>query len=184
MNKKIVALVLVCVLVFGLAVGGTLAWLADKTETVTNTFTTSDVSIKLTENGTEITTPTSKEFKMVPGDTIDKLVKVDVLPGSEDCYLFIKIEKSGNYDNYLENYSVNSAEWTKLDDVDGVYYCEASAGASKTVISTVTVKSTVSKDDMAAAETNKPTLKFTAYGIQKANIGTAAAAWTQAKTLG
>ena len=45
MNKKIIATVGACALCLGLGVAGTLAWLTDKTESVTNTFTTSNVDI-------------------------------------------------------------------------------------------------------------------------------------------
>lgn len=88
MNKKF--LVLLLALSIGLlavgAAGNTLAWLEAKTDAVKNTFTTSDVKVTLEE--------TEEDFKMVPGHTIDKDPKVTVKEGSEDCWLFIKIEEN------------------------------------------------------------------------------------------
>ena len=84
MNKKIIATVGACALCVGLGVAGTLAWLTDKTESVTNTFTTSNINITLTET-------TGSNYQMIPGFTITKDPKVTVSAGSEDCYLFVKL---------------------------------------------------------------------------------------------
>ena len=48
--KKVLALLLCAVLLVGASVMGTLAWLTDKTETVTNTFTAGEVDITLKES--------------------------------------------------------------------------------------------------------------------------------------
>ena len=48
MKKKTIALLLVLVMIFGISVGGTIAYLTDK-KAVTNTFTVGNVKIKLTE---------------------------------------------------------------------------------------------------------------------------------------
>nr|MDY5756504.1 hypothetical protein [Eubacteriales bacterium] len=89
MKKKGLALVLALTLLVVGVVAGTLAWLTAKSDVVTNTFTTSDINITLeeTEGGT------NKEFKMIPGWTIEKDPKVTVVAGSEDCYLFVKVEE-------------------------------------------------------------------------------------------
>ena len=48
----------------------------------------------------------------------------------------------------------------------------------------VTVKETVTKSDLEAVKTaNQPTLTFTAYAVQKANVDTVEAAWNLAKDL-
>ena len=65
MKKKTLALFLVLALAFGGVIGGTVAWLTDKSDTVVNTFTDSDIDITLTES-------TGTEYKMVPGYTISK----------------------------------------------------------------------------------------------------------------
>ena len=114
MKKKGLAMVLALVLLAVCAVSGTLAWLTAKSDVVTNTFTTSDIKVELKET-------TGTEYKMIPGYTISKDPKATVLAGSEDCYLFVKLEKSSNFDTYLE-YAIADG-WTKLDGVaDTVYY--------------------------------------------------------------
>lgn len=139
MKKKTLALLLSLVLVIGVAAGGTLAWLLDETDPVVNTFTDSDINIELTETEgkTEVTQGEYKyEFKMIPGWTIAKDPKVTVKANSEDCFLFVKIDKSANYDTYLKDYTV-AAGWTQLkddstpqNDVAGVYYRQVTTSTS------------------------------------------------------
>ena len=57
-TKTLVAL-LSLVLLLGCSLGGTLAWLADSTGPVTNTFTVGDIDITLVE--------TTEDYKIVPG---------------------------------------------------------------------------------------------------------------------
>lgn len=179
---KATLLVLALVLLIGGTIGGVIAYLMDSTDSITNTFTYGMVDIELTETlGGE-----SKEFKMVPGNMIAKDPKITVSDDSEDCYLFVKLEKSDNYSTYLEDY-VLSTGWNELSGVDGVYYREAKANDAFYVLQAgtgdyangyVQVKTGVTKAQMEAIKTsNQPTLKITAYAVQKANIGTAAEAW-------
>ena len=173
MNKKIIATVGACALCLGLGVAGTLAWLTDKTESVTNTFTTSNVDITLTET-------TGSNYQMIPGFTITKDPKVTVSAGSEDCYLFVKLEESDNYSAYLENYKISDG-WKQLKngetDVDGVYYREVESNDTSDqpfyVLKNnqLTVKSSVTKADMEAIDdssdaTSEPTLTVKAYATQ------------------
>lgn len=178
-----VALVLVVALA---SIGGTLAWLVDKTEPVVNTFTPSDINIGLTE--------TTEDYKMVPGCDIAKDPKVTVNKGSEACWLFVKIEKSANYDTYLNGYTVADG-WTALTGVDGVYYREVAEndtadqsfyvlkGKDGYTNGYVTVKDSVTKAQMNALNAegaSKLTLTFKAYAVQKENISDVKTAWTQA----
>lgn len=174
MKKKIVLTVTALTLVLCFAVAGTLAWLVAHTDPVTNTFTVGDINITLTESTTE--------YKMVPGNTISKDPTVTVKAGSEACWLFVKVEKSANFDNFM-TYSIDSG-WTELTGVDGVYYREVGAATvdeSYSVLAgnKVTVMDTVTKDDLTADDFKQPTLTFTAYAVQKDNITTATAAWNQ-----
>ena len=127
-KNRVLILVLALVLLFGVSVGGTLAWLLDKTDEVTNVFTTSDIDVELKENTTE--------YKMIPGWTIDKDPIVTVKAGSEDCWVFIKVEETGgdvkvdgttySFDDFIA-YKIDPNNWTQLLDgeqkpVEGVYY--------------------------------------------------------------
>ena len=172
MKKKVLSIVAV-VLVLCCAIGGTLAWLTDRTNPVVNTFTVGDINIELTE--------TTTNYKMVPGNTISKDPKVTVKANSEACWLFVKVEKSSNFDNFM-TYEMADG-WTALPGVAGVYYREVAATTTATEFSvlkdnSVLVKNTVTKADLNALTQNTfPTLTFTAYAVQKDNVADAATAW-------
>lgn len=171
MKKKGLALFLALTLLVVGVVAGTLAWLTAKSDVVTNTFTTSDIKVELKETtGTEY-----KEYKMIPGYAISKNPKATVLSGSEECYLFVKLDKSTNFDTYLEY--VIADGWTKLDGVtDTVYYRVVDGttnqiGTAYSVLKgdQVTVKGSVTKEQMNALDAEgaaKPTLTITAYASQ------------------
>lgn len=72
MKKRTMALLAAMLLIVGVVIGSTLAWLTAKTETVTNTFTTSDINIELKETKGTKTDNTHYSFKMIPGYTIEK----------------------------------------------------------------------------------------------------------------
>ena len=174
MKKKGLALVLALTLLVVGVVAGTLAWLTAKSDTVVNTFTTSDIEVKLEETkGTTVTG--GKEFKMIPGYELEKDPKAWVVAGSEDCYLFVKLDKSASFDTYLEY--VIADGWTKLEGVtDTVYYRVVDGttnqiGTPYSVLKDdqVTVKGSVTKEQMNALDAEdavKPTLTITAYASQ------------------
>lgn len=180
MKKKAAITVVALALVLCFAIGGTFAWLVDTSDEVVNTFTYGDIDIDLTET-------TGEEYKMIPGNDIQKDPTVTVKKDSEACWLFVKVIKSDNYDTYLDNYTIAEG-WTPLDGVEGVYYREvdaetAKAGEEYAVLNEnkVTVLERVTKTDMEAIKTNpstKPILTFTAYAVQKDGFETAADAWT------
>lgn len=177
-TKALVAL-LAFVLVIGCSLGGTLAWLTDKTDAVTNTFTVGDINITLDE--------TTKDYKILPGVDIPKDPKVTVLKDSEACWLFVKVEKSANWPNFTEedgalkvNYGIAEG-WTELES--DVYYREVNAetankGAAYSVLlnDEVTVSENLTKTEVNSITTN-PQLTFTAYAVQKEGVDTPKAAW-------
>ena len=174
MKKKSLALVLALAMIVVCVVGGTLAWLIATTPEVKNTFTYGDINIKLEETDATVSADGSatKEFKMIPGYTIAKDPKVTVLAGSEKCYLFVKVDKSANFDTFMT--CTIATGWTALDGVPGVYYRivdTADMGTAYSVLANdkVTVKDTVTKADMNALKADdaiQPTLTFTAYACQ------------------
>lgn len=188
LNVKVLAMMLAVSLLVGTAIGGTLAWLTDTSKEVKNTFTVGNIDIELEE--------TERTYKMIPGDELPKDPKVTVAAGSEDSWVFVKVTKSSNFDDYM-TCPIDSG-WKKLaDDKDNnaltdVYY-RAYAGDDAAAYPVLTgnkvlVKNTVTKQMMdaldgidsngktdteaAKAEVNaRPTLTFIAYAIQKANVG-------------
>ena len=177
MKKKSLALLLAIAIVVVGVVAGTVAWLTDKTPSVTNTFTTSDINIELKE--------TKNNFQMIPGWNIEKDPKVTVKAGSEACYLFVKLEKSTNFDTFM-TYEMADG-WEALPEAPGVYYREVAAATGDTTFEVlkgnqVTVKGTVTKEQMNGLTADTyPTLTVTAYASQQFKNNTqeftAAEAW-------
>lgn len=182
-NRRIALTLCLMFVVAFASIGGTIAWLTAKSTTVTNTFTASDINITLTE--------TKEDFQMVPGNQIDKDPKVSVVADSEACWLFVEITESTSpvLDDYI-TYSVADG-WKLVPNTTNVYYRTVSADDAETGVTysvlandKVTVKDTVTKTMMDAIDGTdeaKPTLTFTAYACQSANVTDVATAWTQAQ---
>ncbi len=174
MKKKTLALVLALTLLVAGVVGGTLAWLTDRTAEVKNTFTVGDINIGLTE--------TTTDYKMVPGNTIAKDPTVTVKANSEACWLFVQVTESENLDTFI-TYAIAEG-WTALPSVDGVYYREVSASDADQTFpvlagNAVTVNNTVTKAMLTAKDFANPTLTFKAYAVQKDNVASASDAWAK-----
>lgn len=187
-TKALVAL-LALVLVIGCSLGGTLAWLVDKTNTVTNTFTVGDINILLTE--------TDRTYMILPGVDIPKDPTVTVEANSEACWLFVKVDEV-NWPGFMngENRKVDyrpAAGWIALDEEKhpGVYWKEVDAetakagnewqvlaGSDEYPDGVVTVSNTLTKSEIAEVKKQgQPLLTFTAYAVQKEAADNAAGAW-------
>ncbi len=182
LSGKLVVAMLAVTLLIGCAIGGTVAWLTDKTTAVTNTFTYGDIKIELTE-----TQPAGRHAKIIPGVDIAKDPKVTVKKDSEACWLFVKVEKVGTFVEGKVTYSIADG-WTQGDGTNipaNVYYREVGAVTADTDFAVltdnkVTVSDTLTKEDIKSIATN-PTLTFTAYAVQKDGIDTVEAAWEKVK---
>lgn len=189
-NKKVVVMIVALSLALCTIIGSTVAWLVSKTEPVTNTFTYGDINITLeeTDTGDGDDDPNTNEYIMVPGNTITKDPKVTVKANSEDSWLFVKMEKSENFDSFM-TYDMADG-WIALEGVEGVYYREVAksdADAEFAVIkdNTVNVKGDVTKEMLNALDadgkSDYPKLVVTAYAVQRDAdidaIDTAAEAW-------
>ena len=193
-GKKLAVMLASLALVLCTVIGGTLAWLVTETAPVVNTFTYGDINITLQETDTNKdgdNDPNTNTYPMVPGHTITKDPKVTFKANSEDAWLFVKLQKSANFEDFM-TYEIADG-WTKLDNVDGVYYREVSKAAQDaefTVIKddTVTVKGEVTKEMLNALDangaSNYPKLTVTAYAVQRdSNIATAADAWAKTQPV-
>lgn len=186
---KVMAIVMCAAMLVAGSVAATLAYLADKTDPVTNTFTAGNISIELREIAGETN-------KMVPGATINnKQAEVTVEAGSEDCLLFIKIDKSANYDTYLGDYELDNT-WNEY--VDGtlattteVYYRVVRSDSSDTTFKVfvddnkLAVNAGATKEQYGAlTPETMPTLTITAYAVQLAGFeDNVSGAWAVAKAL-
>ena len=161
-----VVLLLVC------SVATTLAYLVSSSKPVENTFTVGEVSIALTET-------TGRQYIMAPGIDIPKDPVVTVQANSEDCWLFVRVEKANAFDQYA-TYAVEDG-WTALPGEEGIYY----RPVSKTAVNLrfhllrndrIYIKDSVTEEQLAAI-TAPPTLTFTAYAIQNHSLATPQDAW-------
>ena len=187
LSGKLVVAMLAVTLLIGCAIGGTVAWLTDKTTAVTNTFTYGDINIELTE-----TKPANQQAKIIPGVNIEKDPKVTVEANSEACWLFVKIKEENwptltETDRTIKKVSYDIAtDWKPLEGQAGVYYREVDAGVSYYILKgdmtypngVVTVSENLTKNEVNSI-TTQPKLTFTAYAVQKDGISTAADAWAK-----
>ena len=190
MSMKAVILLLAVVLLFGCAVGGTLAWLTDKSDTVTNTFAATGIEITLLETKLGTTTgetTTANEYPLIPGVEYTKDPVVTVKGTTNvDCWLFLKVEQN-NPDNFLQ-YELDLTGWTKVDVNDALVYSRPVTKSTSDqswhllVDDKLTISSDLTADTMDTAKAAK--LSFTAYAIQQEGFATAEDAWTEAKKLG
>lgn len=187
MKKRVVIFALALVLVFGCAVGGTLAWLTASTTPVVNTFTFGQITLTLAEN-------TGNTYKMVPGTEMEKDPVITVGKDSEACWVYVKVEKTGgnvtvgektySFDNFL---TVTMAEgWTELTNAPGVYWKQQAtiptADVEFHVLANdkIATKNTVTKEMLGAiTDATTPKLTFTAYAVQLGAGTTAETAWTE-----
>ncbi len=189
-KPKLLIFSVTVILVLFSIVGGTIAWLIADTAPVVNTFTYGDINITLEETDTKKDNdndPNTNDYPMLPGNTIEKDPKVTVIAKSENAWLFVKLEKTSNFDDFLTFEMADG--WTKLENVDGVYYRTVDKSDTDTSFyvikdNTVTVKGEVTKEMLNALDSgatkNYPKLTITAYAVQRDNnISTASDAWSK-----
>ena len=199
---KAMLLALCAVLLVAGSVMGTLAYLQDKTETVTNTFAVGKVKITLDEAKTDIygnpvdpavripnadeTDVTGNVYKLIPNHSYKKDPTVYVEANSEACYVFVKvvngiaaIEDSANT---IANQITNKG-WTELENVDNVYYIAVNADDAKNgkrlpVFESFKISSTATNDSLSTY--NEAKITVNAYAIQSDGFSSAKEAWTAA----
>ena len=89
MKKKTILVAAIAVmLVAALVVGGTLAYFTDKSEAKVNTFTVGNVKIDLTETAWH----DNDDHTLVPDKFYDKNPTITVKEGSQDAYVFLKLD--------------------------------------------------------------------------------------------
>lgn len=175
MNKKILTTLALIMCAVLLTVGTTLAWLTDQSNKIENTFTVGDIEIELEESD-------NLDLKIVPGKEITKDPQVTVLANSENCYLFVKLEKVNNFDAYM---TFEMAEgWTALDGVDGVYYRLVDLSENDQTFdvikdNTIIVYSELTKTELAVANTRNPQLNVQAFAVQELGSANASEAWAK-----
>lgn len=138
-KRKALLLSLCAVLLVVASVMGTMAYLTAQ-DSVTNTFTVGKVGLTLDEakvdtDGKKTDAPRVKanSYTLLPGKDYDKDPIVHVTAGSEDSWIFVKVEnglaayeagQSTSYDQITKQITDNG--WVAVPNTTGVYYKEYS----------------------------------------------------------
>ena len=186
-TKKTLALVLSFVLVIALTIVGTIAYLTSTPGAVTNTFTVGKVEITLDETDVDLygvkdgeSRVTTNDYKLIPGHTYVKDPTVHVQPGSEKCYVFVKVVDNiaAIEDTTKIADQITAKGWTALSGVDNVYYkVQNEVAADATAVDLVVFENFKVKGDADVSSYAGKTVVVTAYAIQFDGFDNAAAAW-------
>ena len=194
---KLVALALAGMLMGTAALTGTLAWFTVEKE-LTNTFVVGDIDMELKETCNnpgcgEHTTDDDEnvhrveedqEYKVLPGQAINKDPGVLVSATSEDCYLLVVIEDTLTTTDGI-SYTIDSAIWkevtadvtnvelkddTKIyaySDATGVKVVEKGTGGEISIFDGITVDGElVTTEVLEALQVANPTIKVLSYAYQ------------------
>ena len=186
-TRKVLLVAMAALLLVVMSVGGTLAWLMDTTNEVTNTFKPTNIDVTLDE-----TKPENKTALVIPGVDIAKDPKVTAV-STEGVAYYIFIEITDNLSNLTDtdggkmlSYEIASG-WNPLGTNTygaAVYYYLNSSSGDKITLdilkdNVVKVSSELTDEQMASLET-MGTLSFKAYVIQSAAMADAATAYATA----
>lgn len=194
MKKKILAACLVICLLATAVIGTTLAYFTD-TDEVTNTFTAGKVDITLLEHplnedgktvDKEAAGVESQAYHVYPGVEYQKDPYITVSGGSEDCYLFVKLENglAGlETDGKTIVEQMNNKGWKVLSEPYGDVFVLTEDGEPVIksendvvhVFETFEIDASKNATDLNGIE-NKP-VKLTAYAVQADGVTDAEAAW-------
>lgn len=172
--KRVFVVVAAAILILIAGMGATMAYLVASSKPVRNTFTVGYVQLSLTETTGDI-------YQMIPGTSRVKDPVLTVNAGSEACWLFFKIEKSPEFDNYV-TFSVADG-WQALEGYSGIYYRTVNKVDTNTAFPLLQDNQVHIKDalteQLLAALPGSPNLTFTGYAVQRDGIATAQLAWKQ-----
>lgn len=185
--KKALLVVLALVLVAALSVGLTMAYLTSQ-DSVTNTFTVGNVAITLDETDTDnddntsdnvtvgsITRDKANSYKLIPGKEYKKDPTIHVAAGSEECWLFVKVENGlagaeADGDTTIAS-QLSDNNWTLVNGQTNIYAynTKVSAGQDKVVFEKFKLAGNANVASYGSAK-----IKVTAYAVQADGFTTAA----------
>lgn len=177
------AIMLVCA-----TIAGTLAYLT-ATASVKNTFTVGNVAITMDETDVDDSTlneerDTENKYKLLPGQTYTKDPTIHVQAGSEDCYVFVKVENglSAIEGGTTIAQQMRANGWTVIDEGNGIYgkTDPVSEDTNVVVFNNFTISGNTNASTLA--EYANAEIKVTAYAIQAEGFDSAQAAWAAAGT--
>lgn len=205
--RKFLMLLASALLLVSVTVGATVAYLTS-TDSVTNTFTVGNVALTLDETNTDgkdgegnanenEARDKANEYHLLPGQSYVKDPIVHVAANSENSYVFVKVvnglapieeatsDEEGGYKNIEAQIIANG--WTKLDNVDNVYYrsyAKSETVTNYTVFTKVQLKGEglvngpAGDGEISIDTYGEANITVTAYAIQAVGFDSANAAWT------
>lgn len=196
-TTKALTLLLCAVLLIAGTVAGTVAYLSDSSENVTNSFSVGNIDIEMWEhalddegNLTAEKVSSEDAYKILPGTEQPKDPFVRVLKDSEDCWVFVQVWEVNNSASDSLSYvtwEIDDA-WTLLKSENGVstFYLEANHENSDVdedynVLKnkTVSYSEDLTKEMIDALGNDVPQLVFKGFAVQLNAASTAADAWAQ-----
>lgn len=179
-KHKILAIALSCVILVTGAISGAIAYLTHQTTEKENVFVVGDINLTLEESD-------NLDLTLIPGTTIKKDPVITVNADSVDCYVFVTVKKTENFDKFA-TYSMANG-WTKytgstydeLDEGCDVYYRTVSSATTDQSFSVLANDSvTVIDFDKSTVKdygSTQPKLTFTGYAVQKEGCASEEIAW-------
>lgn len=200
-KTKLISSAISLMLIVCFAITGTVAWLIDATEEVTDKFTFGDVEIELYDDD-KVTLwgndailnkrSANGDNKLIPGATIPFTPCVKNI-GSEDCYVFIKVVPNATLAAETKvPFSLSGTGWEAVTGVENVYVygtnnqptrLDAGNNSFTTALAgQVTVNTSMTAAELAtlAGKNPQPKITIVAYAIQADYLGdadTAAEIW-------
>ena len=186
--RKKLLIVIACQVVILSTLVGSLAWLTSKSGSTIIQFQPSKVLTNV-QNLVTLGNGESGSLIMVAGQEMKQKLAVTA-EVNIDCYLFMQVEESDNFDDFL-TYDIAEG-WTELEGEKGVYYREVKASKEDqafpvlkdnviTVLQSVTtdMMNGLKADDPATEENecNYPKLTVTSFACQKQGFASAKDAW-------
>ena len=185
--RKALLLISCAALLVCITVGVTVAYLTSEA-TVTNTFTVGKVEITMDETDTTVLgvsegtrSDDGNAYQLFPGREYVKDPKITVADGSQDCWLFVKVE---NGIAAIEDESATIAsqiaanEWTLVEGKTNIYAYKEIVSAGDVVDVFESFK--VASDVIDVLDYEDAEIIVTAYAVQADGFATSGAAWTAA----
>ena len=167
-STKSIILIPIYIIFTFVVIGGTVSWLKSETNLLVSGFSYGDIKISIIEGETN---DTAKNYEIMPGTKIIKNTEIVVEENSEDNWLYVKIEQTQNFNDFM-TYTIDDG-WEKLNDYENIYYRKVSKSNKKQTFNvikdkTINVRKDLTKEnfDLLTEETY-PTLSISAYAIQR-----------------
>lgn len=174
--RKALMLILCAALLVSATVMGTLAYLQDTTDVVKNTFSVGQVHIELDETDVDLygkkdgdQPVQANKYKLIPGHTYTKDPTVHVLKGSEESYVFVKVENGIATVEAGKTIAAQMKDngWSAISEGSNIFVYKDTVDARDVakdipVFGTFTVNTNAEITDALA----NATINITAYAIQ------------------